>query len=53
MDLREKKRKSSLSGESWDRSTWAGEGISEKQKCCTGGHPEANLAWIISDVFQL
>lgn len=46
-------KKSSLSGESWDRSKWAGERILEKWKCCAGGHPEANLTWVIYDLFQL
>lgn len=47
------KKKSSLSGESWDRSKWAGERILEKWKCYAGGHPEANLTWVINDLFQL
>lgn len=36
-----------------DRSKWAGERIWEKWKCCAGGHPEANLTWVICDLFQL
>lgn len=47
------KKKSILSGESWDRSQWAGERILEKWKCCAGGHPEATLTWVIYDLFQL
>lgn len=48
-----KKKKFGVSGESWDRSKWAGERILEKWKCGAGGHPEANLTWVISDLFQL
>lgn len=47
------KKESILSRESWDRSKWAGKRILEKWKCCAGGHPEANLTWVIYDLFQL